>query len=172
MKHRRAQKPPKICYFCGQTGSTSKEHAWPQWLGMGAVVASSRSSRKIEFRRTSADAFTELPTEIVNRKGSVLTARIREVCERCNNWSVPPGLETAVQLTGPPGLVRNASPVMYGSTRYPSACPPGGNPFHSYRQVVGDTYRVVVDGCAYGPRAQEYLDELAAVACSMRRLTT
>jgi hypothetical protein len=50
------------------------------------------------------------------------------------------------------------------------ACPPGGKPFHSYRQVTGDgiTYRVVVDGCAYGPRAQEYLDELAAVASSVR----
>jgi hypothetical protein len=47
--------------------------------------------RTVGYRWTTDDTFTEDQTVIVNRIGSVLTARIREVCERCNNgWMSHP----------------------------------------------------------------------------------
>jgi hypothetical protein len=81
---RPSPKPHKSCYFCGGTGRMSKEHAWPQWLGKGAVVEATRSSRTVGYRRTAEDTFSEDQTVVIHRNGSVLTARVREVCERCN----------------------------------------------------------------------------------------
>ena len=49
-------------------------------------------------------------------------------------------------------------------------CAPGGTHYYVYRHVPrkdGHT-RVALDGCVYGPRTQEYLRELRAVASSMR----
>src|SRR5437764_9401972 len=93
---RRPQKPAKTCYFCGLYGGMSQEHAWPQWLGEGAEVESTRSSRTVGYRRTADDTFSEDQTVVINRNGSVLKARLREVCERCNNgWTSQ--LETAAR---------------------------------------------------------------------------
>jgi hypothetical protein len=49
-------------------------------------------------------------------------------------------------------------------------CPPGGTTFHAFRTLrePEGTYRVVVDGCAYGPRTKEYLANLTEVANSVR----
>jgi hypothetical protein len=49
-------------------------------------------------------------------------------------------------------------------------CPPGGTTFHAFRPLrdAEGTYRVVVDGCAYGPRTKEYLAKLTEVANSVR----
>jgi hypothetical protein len=56
-----------------------------------ADVEPTRSLRTVGYRWTTDDTFTEDQTVIVNRIGSVLTARIREVCERCNNgWMSHP----------------------------------------------------------------------------------
>lgn len=51
-------------------------------------------------------------------------------------------------------------------------CPPGGRNFHAFRLLKGPErpYRVVVDGCTYGPQAGEFLDRLRVVAASIRRL--
>lgn len=63
----------------------TKEHAWPQWLGQGAQVEPTQTTRSIGFGRTAEDAMTEAPNQIVVKPGSVLTARIREVCAGCNS---------------------------------------------------------------------------------------
>jgi hypothetical protein len=49
-------------------------------------------------------------------------------------------------------------------------CPPHGTTFHDFHRLrVGNqTYRIVLDGCAYGPRAKTYLAELSEVANSVR----
>lgn len=50
------------------------------------------------FRRTAVDAFTEDPTVVTERQGSVLTLVAREVCRGCNNgWMSR--LEQRVQPT-------------------------------------------------------------------------
>jgi hypothetical protein len=50
-------------------------------------------------------------------------------------------------------------------------CPARGTTFHAFRRVRGAdaTYRVVLDGCAYGPQTKEYLAKLTEVANSLRR---
>ena len=63
----------------------TNEHAWPQWLGQGAQVEPTQTTRSIGFGRTAEDAMTEAPNQIVVKPGSVLTARIREVCADCNS---------------------------------------------------------------------------------------
>ncbi len=74
----------------------SDEHAWPQWLGKGAEVEPKQITRTIGYGRTADDTLSESPNLIVEKKGSVLTARIREVCKDCNNgWMSR--LETGVQ---------------------------------------------------------------------------
>ncbi len=78
-------KPPKHCMFCGQTGQMTKEHAWPQWLGAGIRVAPIQSTRTIGFGRVAGDVMREKPNLLVHKSGSVLTARVREVCASCNN---------------------------------------------------------------------------------------
>jgi hypothetical protein len=63
----------------------SREHAWPQWFREFPEDESTRSSRTVGYRRTGKDTLTEDQTVVINRTGSVLTARIREVCECCNS---------------------------------------------------------------------------------------
>jgi hypothetical protein len=63
----------------------TKEHAWPQWLGQGEQVEPTQTTRTIGFGRSADDAMTEAPNRVVIKPGSVLTARIREVCADCNN---------------------------------------------------------------------------------------
>lgn len=62
----------------------SKEHAWPQWLGRGAEVEPTQTTRTLGFRRTAVDTYSEAPTQVTTKPGSVLTTRIREVCVACN----------------------------------------------------------------------------------------
>ena len=81
----RGSKERRRCYFCGDIGPMSKEHAWPQWLGVGAVVEPTRTNTVVGFHQTSADTFTELPNLRTIKQGSVLTTKTREVCRRCNN---------------------------------------------------------------------------------------
>lgn len=74
----------------------SDEHAWPQWLGRGAEVEHTQTSRTIGYGRTSGDEMTESPTVVMKKPGSVLKARVREVCRSCNNgWMSR--LETSAQ---------------------------------------------------------------------------
>lgn len=95
-KSRRAQKPHKLCFFCGLPAPMSDEHAWPQWLGQGIELEPTQTTRTIGYGRTAEDAMTEAPNVVVRKKGSVLTARIREVCKNCNNgWMSR--LETAAR---------------------------------------------------------------------------
>jgi hypothetical protein len=49
-------------------------------------------------------------------------------------------------------------------------CPAGGVTFHAFRLVRSSegTFRVVVDGCAYGTRTPSYLTTLGQVATSVR----
>jgi hypothetical protein len=75
----------RLCYFCGQPGPMSKEHAWPQWMKAGAEVRSSRTTTDIGFGRTSDDAFGEMANVRRDRQGSVLTIKVREVCAKCNS---------------------------------------------------------------------------------------
>jgi hypothetical protein len=84
-KRGRSTKAAKQCYFCGRTGSMSKEHAWPQWLGRGAEVEPTQTTRTLGFRRTAVDTYSETVTEVTTKPGSVLTTRIREVCVACNS---------------------------------------------------------------------------------------
>lgn len=63
----------------------SDEHAWPRWLGRDAEAEPVQIVRTIGYRRTASDAMTESPNTIVEKKGSVLTARIRDVRRSCNN---------------------------------------------------------------------------------------
>jgi len=95
-KSRRPLKLPKLCFFCGLPGSMSKEHAWPQWLGKGAEVEPTQTTRTIGYGRTSESELTEAPNLVVTKPGSVLTSRVREVCQHCNNgWMSQ--LETSVR---------------------------------------------------------------------------
>jgi hypothetical protein len=63
----------------------SKEHAWPQWIGRGTEVEPQQHSYSSGFHRTADDTLSELPNEAIQKQGSVLTSRIREVCAACNN---------------------------------------------------------------------------------------
>jgi hypothetical protein len=65
-------------------------------------------------------------------------------------------------------LQRPGSDVDPGSAA--RSCPPHATTFHSYRTLptTDGRYRVSLDGCAYGPHAQEYLAQLRAVAGSVR----
>jgi hypothetical protein len=96
MSNRLPQKPRKRCFFCGQTGNMSKEHAWPQWLGEGAEVEPTQTTRTIGYGRTAEHEMTEAPTLVVRKPGSVLAARVREVCSTCNNGWMS-ALEVSVQ---------------------------------------------------------------------------
>lgn len=81
---RDVQTPKRCCMFCGGHGRMSKEHAWPRWLGRDAAVDPLEYTYRSGFSRTSRTAFSELSNESVQRPGSVLTSRIREVCTDCN----------------------------------------------------------------------------------------
>lgn len=84
MSRRQRRDKPSGCYFCGRRGDLTEEHAWPRWLGKGALVEPTQSTRRIGFDRSSVDTYRELPTEVTNKQGSVLTTRLREVCRTCN----------------------------------------------------------------------------------------
>lgn len=76
-------KAQRTCIFCGNKGSISKEHFWPDWLGQyftkspndGNIselhAAKGLQPKKLQFRK--------------GRQGSVLTKKIRVVCKSCNN---------------------------------------------------------------------------------------
>ncbi|MCW3040019.1 MAG: hypothetical protein JWM31_1924 [Solirubrobacterales bacterium] len=84
MSQRRPHKPSKSCYFCGRTGNITEEHAWPRWLGRGADVEPTQTTRTLGFSRVSLEAYSEAPTREVTKQGSVLTTRLRQVCRNCN----------------------------------------------------------------------------------------
>ncbi len=67
-----------------------------------------------------------------------------------------------------PGLSRGHRPPMDDGPD--TICPPGGTPFHWSGLLTGqdERWRVVLDGCAYGPRTKQYVRELRAVADSLR----
>lgn len=74
----------------------SNEHAWPQWLGQNIEVEPTQTTRTIGYGRTGDEELTEAPNITVKKNGSVLKARVREVCRRCNNgWMSQ--LETSAQ---------------------------------------------------------------------------
>lgn len=77
-------------------GNMSKEHAWPQWLGEGAEVVPTQTTRTVGYGRTGEREMAEAPNLVVIKPGSVLTARIREVCAPCNNGWMS-ALEVSVQ---------------------------------------------------------------------------
>ena len=54
----------------------SKEHAWPQWLGAGAQVEPTWTTRRVGYRRTAPDTFTEDRTQVIDRNRAVLNVRI------------------------------------------------------------------------------------------------
>jgi hypothetical protein len=89
----------------------TKEHAWPQWLGQGQQVEPTQTTREIGFGRSADNAMTEAPNRVVIKPGSVLKARVREVCAGCNNgWmsrleeGVRPLLERLWQPSYPFGV--------------------------------------------------------------------
>jgi hypothetical protein len=85
----------------------SKEHLWPQWMGKGADVEPTQSTRTLGFSRTGENELTESPTVVVTKRGSVLTSKAREVCQSCNGgWMSR--LETAVKP-----LLRRLSATSY-----------------------------------------------------------
>jgi hypothetical protein len=112
--NRRQQQPHKRCFFCGEANPMSDEHAWPQWLGRGAEVKPTQTTRTIGYGRTGDDEMTEAPNLAVKKNGSVLKARVREVCRPCNNeWMSR--LETSAQ----PLLERLWSPnYVFGRTTF------------------------------------------------------
>lgn len=76
----------RSCVFCGRTSGFSKEHVWPQWLHpFGENLASRRWDHEAGFSQTAVDTFTEMPTVVTEKLGSVLTMKTREVCSSCNN---------------------------------------------------------------------------------------
>lgn len=105
-KSRQRQTSKKLCFFCGLPEQMSKEHAWPQWLGRGVEVGPTQTNWSTGYGRTAENELTEYPSFASEKPGSVLTTRIREVCQRCNNgWmsqletSVKPLLERLWQPT-------------------------------------------------------------------------
>lgn len=77
----------RLCVFCSNSGGFSKEHVWPQWLHAYAadVDKGRRWTHEAGFGQTDADTFSEMPTTVTERPGSVLTMKTREVCRLCNN---------------------------------------------------------------------------------------
>ncbi|MDG4784897.1 hypothetical protein O7626_02945 [Micromonospora sp. WMMD1102] len=64
----------------------TKEHVWPRWLH--PYLDNPNPNRYVHqagFRRSDAETFTEMPTVVTERQGSVLTLVAREVCQICNN---------------------------------------------------------------------------------------
>ena len=76
----------RTCFFCGRRGSLSKEHVWPRWIQKYVDTPEpTRSSRTTGFYH-EGDTITIEPDRITPpRQGSVLTFKVRIVCERCNN---------------------------------------------------------------------------------------
>lgn len=101
-----------MCFFCGLPGNMSKEHAWPQWLGEGAEVEPTQTTRTIGYGRTAENELTEAPNIVVTKPGSVLTTRVREVCQRCNN-----GWMSRLEMSAQPVLERLWQPTFaFGQT--------------------------------------------------------
>lgn len=86
-KARSTPKKQRACVFCGSTHGFSKEHVWPQWLHPFASHGDTarRWHHEAGFAQTGAETFTEQPTIVTERLGSVLTLKTREVCGSCNN---------------------------------------------------------------------------------------
>lgn len=90
----------------------SDEHAWPQWLGKGAQVEPTQTTRTIGYDRTGEYEMTETPTVVVKKKGSVLAARVREVCRSCNN-----GWMSRLEMSAQPLLEQLWAPsYLFGRT--------------------------------------------------------
>lgn len=76
----------KACYFCARTGNLTKEHVWPQWMrAVAGDLEPQRYTHAAGFARIGLDSWQEHPTLVVEQPGSVLTARVREVCRDCNS---------------------------------------------------------------------------------------
>lgn len=111
-RSKRSQRPHKRCFFCGRAAPMSAEHAWPRWLGQGTEVEPKQVTSSIGYGRTADDTLTEAPNRIVEKKGSVLTARIREVCRDCNN-----GWMSRLEVSAQPLLERLWTPsYVFGAT--------------------------------------------------------
>lgn len=76
-------KKPKTCIFCGEQGSISKEHFWPEWLAPH-IRAGEAGSNVSEFHAAEGKNPPSLQRRS-ERPGDVVTKKIRAVCERCNN---------------------------------------------------------------------------------------
>jgi hypothetical protein len=76
-------KKPKTCIFCGEQGSISKEHFWPEWVAPH-IRAGEAGSNVSEFHAAEGKNAPSLQRRS-ERPGDVVTKKIRAVCERCNN---------------------------------------------------------------------------------------
>lgn len=75
-------KHPKTCIFCGNRGSISKEHFWPEWLAPHLAPAHP-NSHVTEFRSAEGKQPPRLERRS-ERPGAVNTKKIRVVCATCN----------------------------------------------------------------------------------------
>ena len=77
-------KPPGRCIFCSRM-AVSKEHFWPEWAH-GLIKHPSPPAGNVEdVWAITAYSPTPSLTHRRNRQGSVLTKRLRCVCETCNS---------------------------------------------------------------------------------------
>ena len=89
-------KLPKKCIFCGTQGNISKEHFWPEWLA--PYISEANASRHISVLQGAEGKDPQQLHRHSERDGSVLTKKIRAVCENCNNgWMSQ--LESAAKPT-------------------------------------------------------------------------
>lgn len=90
------QKPQGQCIFCQGHGMT-KQHIWPNWMSHAdipyrqeALAATANhqllyGSRLIfDTSKTNNELIVHQPN-VINRKGSILTRKLRMVCQKCNN---------------------------------------------------------------------------------------
>ena len=76
-------KKQRTCIFCGRKGGISKEHFWPDWLGL--YLPKRDGDRHIsEIHAAEGKAPKQLQNR-TERQGSVITKKIRVVCRECNN---------------------------------------------------------------------------------------
>lgn len=76
-------KAQRTCIFCGNKGGISKEHFWPDWLSQYFIK--SPNDGNISELHAAEGLHPKLLQFRNQRQGSVLTKKIRVVCESCNN---------------------------------------------------------------------------------------
>lgn len=101
----------KSCFWCGTQGDLTKEHVWPRWMVPYAHDLQGHHAEAVfKVGRSNEGAWSTTEQSTRSKQGSQLTAKVREVCRRCNN-----GWMSELEQAAKPLLLRLMSPPPLGA---------------------------------------------------------